>query len=374
MEMSGEGYLRPNINSTLDDEELSNFTATCPGVSITQEVHAAKEQMHPIWGAIISSQTGYACDTQLRQQGSSGGVISGLVNYLLNTSKVDFIAQNAVDPNDPLGNEVQQSRTKADILRAAGSRYAPAAPLRRIREMLDSGQRFAFVGKPCDVAALRAYARQDERVNKQVPYMLSFMCAGVPSRAGTVAVLKHLGVQSDEVSTFRYRGDGWPGKARAVTHNGDVREMDYATSWGEILNRHLQFRCKICPDGTGEFADIVCADAWYGKDGYPDFEERAGRSLVLGRTTQGQTLIESAVADGAIAIEKLDIAEIARMQPYQVHRKQVVLGRLMATRLALGQAPAYHGLGLIKASFGSRPIEWLRNAAGTYRRAKGESA
>src|SRR3712207_7050821 len=38
-------------------------------------------------------------------------------------------------------------------------------------------------------------------------------------------------------------------------------------------------RCKICPDGTGEFADIVCADAWYGKDGYPDFAEREGRSL-----------------------------------------------------------------------------------------------
>jgi coenzyme F420 hydrogenase subunit beta len=46
-------------------------------------------------------------------------------------------------------------------------------------------------------------------------------------------------------------------------------------AWGEELSNHLQFRCKICPGGTGEFADVVCAGAWYGKDGYPDFTERA---------------------------------------------------------------------------------------------------
>jgi coenzyme F420 hydrogenase subunit beta len=37
--------------------------------------------------------------------------------------------------------------------------------------------------------------------------------------------------------------------------------MSYADSWGGILSRHVQFRCKICPDGTGGFADVVCADA-----------------------------------------------------------------------------------------------------------------
>ncbi len=147
---------------------------------------------------------------------------------------------------DPLKNELQLSRTRADVLHAAGSRYAPSAPLARIVELLDSGARFAFVGKPCDVAALRQYGRTDPRVAQQVPYMLSFMCAGIPSHRGTLELLQTLGVTPNQVKTFRYRGDGWPGKARVVTHAGDVREMDYNASWGTILNRHLQFRCKIC--------------------------------------------------------------------------------------------------------------------------------
>jgi coenzyme F420 hydrogenase subunit beta len=160
--------------------------------------------------------------------------------------------------------------------------------------------------------------------------------------------------------------------ARAVTTDGQSAEMDYATSWGTILNRHLQFRCKICPDGTGEFADVVCADAWYGKDGYPDFEEREGRSLVVSRTAVGESLVLEAVREGAIDVSDLAVTEIDRMQPYQLNRKQVVLGRLLATRLRSGWAPRYRRLGLIKASLSARPMDWLRNALGTYKRAEGE--
>ena len=55
--------------------------------------------------------------------------------------------------------------------------------------------------------------------------------------------------------------------------------MSYADSWGAHLSKHVQFRCKICPDAVGGVADIACADAWYGGDsGYPQFDEAAGRS------------------------------------------------------------------------------------------------
>ena len=161
--------------------------------------------------------------------------------------------------------------------------------------------------------------------------------------------------------------------ARAVQNDGQVFETDYNSSWGTVLNRHLQFRCKICPDGTGEFADIVCADAWYGKDGYPDFAERDGRSLILSRTAMGERLITNALAAGVLAADSLPVDDIARMQPYQVNRKQMVLGRVIATWLARGRAPRYRRLALLRNALQARKIEWLRNAWGTFRRAKGES-
>lgn len=166
-------------------------------------------------------------------------------------------------------------------------------------------------------------------------------------------------------------GDGWPGMATAVQKDGLIFQTDYNSSWGTVLNKHLQFRCKICPDGTGEFADIVCADAWYGKDGYPDFTEREGRSLILVRTPVGETLLNDAVAAGNINTSNLAIEEIAHMQPYQQPRKQLVSSRLIGTWLAFGAIkPRYQNLKLMNNSLSAKPMEWLRSMAGTVRRAK----
>ncbi len=371
MRLSSEGYLRPETIGPLTETDVADVRAVCPGIRL--EHSRAVENYHPIWGPIQTVRTGFATDAAVRREGSSGGVISALAIYLLESKQVAFVAQIAASASNPLSNELQLSRTRDDVIRAAGSRYGPSAPLARFGELLDHGEPFALIGKPCDVAAVRLLSLRDARVDRQVRFLISFMCAGIPSEKGTRAILAHLGVAADDVTSFRYRGDGWPGKARAVTRNGQSHEMDYATSWGTILNRHLQFRCKICPDGTGEFADVVGADAWYGKDGYPDFEEREGRSLVLGRTALGEQLIREAVQAGAIDVSPLPIDDINLMQPYQRQRKCTVLGRIIGMRLRRGVAPSYRRLGLVRASLAAGPIDWLRNAWGTFKRARGEN-
>ena len=372
MRESAQMQRRPQVAQALDAGELARFRAVCPGVALVREA-APEARMTTLWGPVIGCHTGHATDPEIRRQGSSGGVISALAAFMLRTGRVEAVAQVAACGQDPAANAVQFSRGREDVLRAAGSRYAPASALERTGEMLDSGQTCAFVGKPCEVAALRALARVDPRVDRQVPVMLSFMCAGTPSGQGTLAMLEAMGVRREDLASLRYRGDGWPGQARAVARDGTAREMDYHTSWGTILNRHLQFRCKVCPDGTGEFADIVCADAWYGKDGYPDFAERDGRSLVLVRTPRGARLLAEAVAAGDVALADLDLAEVAAMQPYQVERKRMALGRLAAARLATGHAPQATSLSLWPAARQAAPVAFVRSAVGTYRRARGES-
>ena len=372
MRMSAAGYLRPVQQAALSTVQEHVLADTCPGARV-EHPPASTVAHHSLWGPLVRVRAGHALDPEIRRQGSSGGCISAIAAWLLASEQVDFVAQIAVSTEDPLRNELQVSTSRADVLAAAGSRYAPSAPLAGLRELLARGQRFAFVGKPCDVAALRRYAMHDARVDQQVVVMISFMCAGIPSLHGTHELLAKLGADRSQLMTFRYRGDGWPGMAKAVHRDGQVFETDYNSSWGSVLNKHLQFRCKICPDGTGEFADIVCADAWYGKDGYPDFTEQDGRSLLLSRSARGESLLARAMQAGVLAAQTLPVDDIARMQPYQVNRKQLVLGRLIATWLARRQAPRYWRMGLIKTALQANKLEWLRNAWGTWRRAKGEA-
>lgn len=371
MHMTQAGYLRPNTKADLSRSTEAEISRVCPGVRVEHPM--PPENYSPLWGPIRSCNVGHASDAEIRRMGSSGGVVSALAIRLLETGAVDFVAQITASPTDPFRNILQCSRTREDVVRAAGSRYAPSSPLASLRELLALNQRFAFVGKPCDVAALRAFLREHPEHRARIPYLLSFMCAGIPSERATHDVVKAMGGEPEKVATFRYRGDGWPGMARAVQRDGQVFEMDYNGSWGNILGKQLQFRCKICADGTGEFADVVCADAWYGKDGYPDFAERDGRSLVLARTAAGQALIADASECGVIAIEPLPVDSIAQMQPFQKTRKQLALARAVAMMLATGRFVKFRRLKLIANATGAGLLLSLRNAWGTYRRANGET-
>lgn len=364
--LRADGYLRPVAHVPLTTEENTKLFDTCPGALIQHE--AKRANYHPHWGPLVQVRTGHAIDATTRHEGSSGGVLSGLLIHLLESKQVDFVAHVKAASDDPLGNELSISRTREDVLGGAGSRYAPSAPLAMLAELLALPGRFAFVGKPCDVAALRRYEKLNPGISAQVPYMLSFMCAGIPSRKGTLAILEKFGVQPEQVKSFAYRGDGWPGKTTAITHDNQRFDTDYSTSWGTVLNRHLQFRCKICPDGTGEFADVVGADAWYGKDGYPDFAEREGRSLVLSRTAKGEALVLSASAASAIATEPLAVAEIAKMQPYQLNRKRLVLSRIAALWLTRRPAPRYINFPLFKLALQLSLRENFSSLRGTLRR------
>lgn len=365
--LNGEGYLRPQVRKDLSAEDEARVAAVCPGLRLDQDNREGRN--HVIWGPVRNTRVGYATDPGLRFHASSGGVLSATLVYLLDLGLVDYVVQTAAAADAPLGNAIVESRNHTAVHDAAGSRYAPSAPLSEIRRQLERPGRFAFVGKPCDVAALRALGRLDPRVAEKIPFVISFFCAGVPSVKGTREILSRLGVREDEVESFRYRGDGWPGATTVTTKDGRTVQMSYADAWGGVLSRHLQFRCKICPDGSGGFADLVCADAWYGDDdGYPAFAEADGRSLVITRTQKGEDLVLKAQEAGYLALSELDLGEVAKMQPFQARRKMLIVSRLAALALLGRPRPRYQGLRLLRAARMAGVGETAKSFLGTVRR------
>jgi coenzyme F420 hydrogenase subunit beta len=369
MTMVAPGYLRPRQTAALTAAQEADIAGACPGLVIDESTAAAAPVNNPLWGPAHFVGTGHASDAALRHQASSGGVLSALLLHALATGLVDFVVQTGADPDVPTGNRTSASETADDVFAAAGSRYTASAPLAGLEGWLARPGRFAFVGKPCDVSALRARARQDSRINARVPIMLAFFCAGIPSAAGTRRMLDRLGVAPDDVTAFRYRGDGWPGFAKATLKDGSTRQMSYADSWGDILSKEVQFRCKICPDATGNVADVACADAWEGDErGYPSFEEQEGRSLVIARTAAGAALLAESRVAGRLVTQPLAMSAIAAMQPAQARRKKQILSRLAALIVTGRPWPRYRGLQLAAAAAQDKPVEQARSFAGLVRR------
>ncbi|MBK5960173.1 hypothetical protein CCR97_18465 [Rhodoplanes elegans] len=368
MSMTAAGFLRPKEHQPLTTFDEETIRRVCSGAEL-QHFAVTDGGYDRSWGPVVSVETGFSTDTDVRYLGSSGGVISAIAIHLVETRTVDFILHTSADPSDPVGNITRPSTTRAEIIEAAGSRYAPSSPLADIGGYLLKGRRFAFIGKPCDVAALRRMARSDPRIDRLIPFKISFFCAGVPSRKGALAVVEKLGVKESDLAKFSYRGRGWPGWTRATRRDGSEEKMDYNSSWGYILSPRVQFRCKICPDGTGEFSDIACGDAWYSRDGYPDFTERDGRSLIVARTSAGRALLDTIREAGALNCKPLPKDEVRKMQPYQYNRKRAVFVRLLGMRLGGLSTPKYRGLSLLQLTLLSSPIWLLRNLLGTYFRA-----
>jgi coenzyme F420 hydrogenase subunit beta len=294
--------------------------------------------------------------------------LSALLVYLLEAGKVDYVVHIGVTGADPFHLAVCKSYTREQVLNNAGSRYAPTAPLVTLAELLAEQSRFAFVGKPCDIAALRAYGKLEPRIEQQVVAFFSFFCAGVPSMLATFDLVSVLGVNRDDVRRFRYRGFGWPGRATAVDFDGQEHSTSYQESWGKVLGPRLQFRCKLCPDGVGEMADIVCGDAWDIADGRPSFEEKPGRSLILARTTQGQQLLEEAELTGYLSTAEFDLETLETVQPSQKNRRRAVAPRLLALWLARWPFPKYSGFYLVRNAWQAGPWSFFREFGGMLRR------
>lgn len=367
MAIAPPGFLRPRQNAPLTPAQEQVIAGACPAVSVAPWDDLRAPAVHPAWGPHREILTGHATDAAVRFVGSSGGFLTALARFALAEGLVDAVVTVKAGGSDaPLSNPVQVIDDPVDLLAAAGSRYGPSAPLATIGRLLDDGRRFLFTAKPCDVSALRQLGKFDARVAERFPLALSFFCGGVPSLTGSERVIEAMGIVPKDVTAFRYRGNGWPGKARAETATGESAEMDYGTCWGGHLSKHVQFRCKICPDAVGGVADIACADAWFGgESGYPQFDDREGRSLVMVRSEAGSRFLEAALARGVVACEASSIAEVDLMQPSQKKRKSLVGARTKAL-LATGKPrPDFSGVRVRDAARSAPIRDRARNFLGT---------
>ena len=365
MQMRDPGLLRPELTRALTQAEGDQVKTICPGAG--QDL---PQKATDLFGPLHSLHKGHASDDNIRHPSASGGALSAVLVHLLESSQVDGVVHVGADPDHPLRNRSYVSGTRAQVIARASSRYAPSSPLDQVRALLGDGRTYAFVGKPCDVSALAAWRDLDPEVAKSFPVLLSFLCAGVPSLKGAAQVAQAVGVPPNRLTKFAYRGPGWPGDAIAVGDDGQTGRMSYADSWGGILSKHVQHRCKLCVDGVGMFADLAFGDVWdAGADGYPSFTDRPGQSAILVRSQAGARIISEAQVAGLLHTEPLARDTLAAMQPGQMRRRQAVLARLAGIWVTGRARPEFRGFGLWGAAIKAPPLALVRNFVGMARRA-----
>lgn len=346
------GELRPRIRSALSEADVDLVYETCPGTRC-EAIPPGEISRAPhhdlVWGPHHSLTLAWAVNEEVRFEGSTAGVLTALGRYLLQSGRVAFILHVKASEEEPTFGEATISTTVDEVLAAAGSRYGPSAPLIGLHAALDREQPFAVIAKPCDLNAIRNLAHKDERVNRLVKVMLAMVCGGfMPDRA-MGRFLAENGIQRDRVTALRYRGRGCPGPTTVGTADGKSRDFHYLDFWGEDESCwSLPYRCKICPDGIAEAADIAAADTWPAAT--PDREMSQtdpGVNSVITRTARGEALLRAAISDGFLASGgDVDVDYMSATQPHQVTKKRFMRARFDGMNRAGRLVPQTRGLRL----------------------------
>jgi coenzyme F420 hydrogenase subunit beta len=321
----------------------------CAGATTNWRSLAIRDEIDAAWGPVVSAWEGWAADPGFRFRGSSGGAVSALADYALSSGLATGVAHVAARHDDPRLNETVISENRAGLLRGTGSRYAQASPADALGDIAARETPTLFIGKPCDVASVHKAMGADAALAARIPLTIAIFCAGPPNHRGTEALLERLAVPKDaKLLDLRYRGRGWPGLMKAVWQgrDGAVREsagISYAEGWGSILQARRRWRCRVCSDHAGAFADIAIGDPWHAP---PEGDADAGRSLIVCRTARGRAFVEDAIREGALIADARGRDVIGRAQPNLAATHGAVWGRRLAMR-ALGlAAPADRGRGL----------------------------
>lgn len=360
--------IRPVVNVN-NCKYCSECLKVCPGYetshsNLNESPNFISQLMHG-WGPIFEIWEGYATDTEIRYSGSSGGLATSLAMFCIEQEGMEGVLHIGSDPEQPLKNKTFFSKSKEELLLRTGSRYSPASPCDSLGQIESAMNPSVFIGKPCDVRALRKAQSLRKKLDNKVGLAIGIFCAGSPSTQATIDLLKLQSKELEPIDEIRYRGQGWPGMF-TVREKGEKvpsATISYRKSWA-FLQAYRPFCCYLCPDGTSEFADISCGDPWYREIQKDDL----GFSLVLVRTEKGRRILHHAREAGYIHLSRIESKILKASQENLLRKRRAIWGRLVAMKAFGIPNPKLKGFYLFKNWRQSTFLEKIRSIFGTIKR------
>ncbi len=263
----------------------------CPGIDITDNT---AENI----GNYLDLYIGYADDPTFREKGSSGGVISALASWMLETGIINKeitlnTTQSAITP------EISINQSKEDVNNCNGSKYV-IYPI--CEEAKQIKKETLITALPCQSMTLR-------RMKRDKGYIFGLFC----SKAYTSDLIKYISekekIPYSEINQINYRKGLWPGNVCVATDTKTV-QIPLSRSYYTAIANGNYFTiqgCLFCSDYFNEKADISFGDPWGFKI---DSEILAGKTIIVVRSEKGKDLIDNAEKNEIIKLEKISIDQI----------------------------------------------------------------
>lgn len=312
------GFLRPEGGRGWMQKGPEGFARVCPFSPEAADEDAISDALFPdapryaTVGRFRSAYVGHAAGEGFRDRGSSGGMVSWVLDELMRQDLIDGAVHVApvADPQaDGRFFRYRISRTREALREGAKSRYFPVEASEALREIRAVPGRYAVVGVPCFVKAVQLLRREDPVLRERIAFTLGLFCGHMKSArfAESFAMQMDVPVARVRGVEFRVKDETRPAStytAGLVLEDGEFRKRDWWNlvdgDWGAGFFQHPA--CNLCDDVIAETADVSFGDAWvepYSSDG-------RGTNVVVVRSSVVDGLVRAAVSQGRLCLEPVN--------------------------------------------------------------------
>lgn len=286
-----EGFRYPTVDKAIC-VDCNKCTKACPIVNMP-EGHVGDK----------IAFGGYIKDDYIRENSTSGGAFSAIVETWCDTNYVIFGAETK-------GLEVFHSYIldKIELNRFRKSKYTQSHigdSYKQAKAFLKEGKKVLFSGTPCQIAGLLSYLKNTDTANLLT---VEVICEGVPTphyiRKLSQYIEKKHGAPIESID-YRYKDKGrWDFQVMLLSISSRSRENRtlkcdrWFNPFWSIWLQHLMSRpsCyECCFTNTTRVADISLGDLWGVHIYCPElYGSNKGASLIISNTDKGkQALKES---------------------------------------------------------------------------------
>lgn len=305
------GEFRPKINSKLckNDRGCHRCYDSCPGlgVNITEGL---TDKKYRYIGPYESSYVGYSNNHDIRYHGASGGIITGLLVWLLNNRLIDGVLETRFCTDKLYKVESFIAKSSEDILSSKSSKYSPVSLAYALKQLKqETGSRYIVVGLPCHIEGIRKLISKDKILNEKIFGLFSLYCSGTRTFNFTEYIFKDRRIDLNALDYLAYRDNGCLGGLVAKGKGIDYYE-DYQSYVHPLRSIFYPRRCILCADHFGELADISFGDIHIP----PYSKDKIGINSIIVRNSKWGSLLNQAAKDGAISLKAIDASEILKSQ------------------------------------------------------------
>lgn len=342
------------------DENICNDCGLCykicPGLgcnieNISSTLFLNATNANPYVGNYEKCYVGYSNDQKIRYHSASGGLITQMLIWLVETKKIDGVVVTKFDKNSDLKVKTFIAKSKDEILSAKSSKYSPVTFDQVIQNVKSSElNKIVIVGLPCHIQGLRKYENYDHKFKEKVIAYFSLFCSGSRTFGMTQYVLKENNINIKEIHYLAYRDEGCLG---GIVIKGEKKDgkhykfyRDYQAYCHPLRSIFTPQRCFLCIDHVGELADASFGDIHV----KPYSEDKIGINSLIIKNKKILSWFEDAKKNKKVSLDEISVETLLSSQK-MARIKKKRNERFLSFYSLLGMQYPKYGIVLPKIKF-----------------------